>query len=893
MCAMADRAVAAESAGSAGPAWLIQRPSLFELLNTGERVVLVSAPAGNGKTFLLRSWITAEGLGERAAWVSVGRDEHDPQAFWLSVLDSLRATCIGSARVRELTPAPDLDGATVVRRLLKDLGSLDERLWLVIDDLHELQSEQTIREIGLLLSSAPPELRLVLVTRRDLPLGLHRLRVEGELTEIRSEDLRFTVAESRGLLDAAGVRLSNGALESLVATTEGWAAGLRLAVLSLARDPDPERLAVAFSGRERAVAEYLLAEVLERQPHDVSRLLLRTSILERVSGPLADRLTGNSGSHRILADLEEAGAFVVAVDAERSWFRYHHLFADLLKLELQRTAPQELPDLHTLAAEWMADQGYPVRAIRHAQAAENWSLAARLLADNWRISYLDGRLATVRELLSRFPADEVATNAELAAYAAIDKRMAGSWREAERYLALAERISGSVREDRQYRFQILLSFVRLSLARAHHDLDAVTEAAERLLALADNPQAIEPRVDEEGIRATALIDLGAAEMWAGQFEAAEGHLEQGLVEAQRIRRPWLELQALSYSTIVNLAHSETSGEERAKEAIGLARAHGWEETAWPVAAAYVALGAVTLGRGQLAEAEVWLDRAEPVLRRFARPTTQVMLHVTRALLEFARGRHEEAMAAQRAAESIERGLATRHFLAIRAQARTLEIQVHIGETELVQRTLDGMDNDLRATGAMRVVLATLRLADDDPEGAAAALEPILTGASPIENRQWEIEALLLKARAEHALGDTGSSSTALERALEVAEPDGLLLPFLLRPEPELLERHLRFRTTHAALVSEILNMLSGHTPAARPEDVEPLREPLSESELRVLRYLPTNLRGPEIASELFVSLNTIRTHMRHVYGKLGVHSRTEAVNRARELGLLSRSSPRR
>ena len=245
---VADSGAAVEHVGAGAKAWLIPRPGLFERLGAGERVVHVSAPAGSGKTFLLRSWIAAEGLGERAAWVSVGREEHDPQAFWLSVLESLRGTRVGSERVRELTAAPDLDGATVVRRLLEDLGSLDERVWLVLDDLHELQAEEAIRQVELLLGSAPPKLRFVLSTRRDLRLGLHRLRVEGELTEIRREDLRFSLEESRALLEAAGVRLSDGALESLVARTEGWAAGLRLAALSLAGDPDPERLAASFFG---------------------------------------------------------------------------------------------------------------------------------------------------------------------------------------------------------------------------------------------------------------------------------------------------------------------------------------------------------------------------------------------------------------------------------------------------------------------------------------------------------------------------------------------------------------------------------------------------------------------------------------------------------------------
>jgi LuxR family transcriptional regulator, maltose regulon positive regulatory protein len=874
-------------------AWLVPRPGLFERLGGAERVVHVSAPAGSGKTFLLRSWIAAEGLGERTAWVSVLREQHDPQAFWLSILDSLRATRIGSERVRELTAAPDLDGAAVVRRLLEDLGSLDERLWLVIDDLHELQAEEAIRCLQLLLRSASPQLRFVLSTRSDLRLGLHRLRVEGELTEIRGEELRFSLEESRGLLEAAGVRLSDGALESLVGVTEGWAAGLRLAALSLAKDGDPERFAASFSGRERAVADYLLAEVLEHQPQEVSRLLLRTSILERVSGLLADRLTGCSGSERILWDLEDAGAFVVALDSERSWFRYHHLFADLLALELRRTAPQELPGLHTIAAEWLAEHGHSVEAIRHAQAAENWGLAVRLLEDNWVSMYLDGRIATGRELLSGFPADMLATDAELAVLAAADKRAAGSTHEAERYLALAERMSPSVPEDRSERFRVWVVMVRLSLARARNDLNGVAEQAQRLLELADSPGAIEAGVGDESLRAAALINLGAGEGWAGQLEAAERHLEDGLEEARRIGRPALELQALSYSALMGLVHSPTIGEQRARRAIELARAHGWEETAPSAATAYVALASASLWRGQLAEAERWLDRAEPLLQRFAEPTTAMMLYAERTALEFARGRHEHATAAQRAAEGIERGLATRHILAIRAQARKLEILVHTGETELVQRTLDEMDEDVRAMGTMRVVQATLRLAQDDPEGAVEALAPVFApGAEPIQLLRWQIQALLLEATAEDALGDAGASSRTLERALELAEPEGLLLPFLLHPTPALLERHLRLRSTHAALIREILNLLSGHAPAARPEGTEPLQQALSESELRVLRYLPTNLRAPEIAAELFVSRNTIRTHMRNVYAKLGVHSRTDAVNRARDLGLLS-PSPRK
>jgi LuxR family maltose regulon positive regulatory protein len=258
----------------------------------------------------------------------------------------------------------------------------------VIDDAHLLGPGEVLPQLELLVLRAPPELRFVLATRHDLRLGLHRLRLEGDLTEIHAADLRFSLAEARALFGATGVKLPPDALARLHQRTEGWAAGLRLAALSLAGHPDPERFAAEFSGTDRTVAEFLLAEVLDRQSEEVRRLLLRTSVLERVSGPLADVLTGSSGGERILQDLEQAGAFVVSLDAGRTWFRYHQLFADLLQLELRRTEPNEQAALHGAAAGWLAEHGHPVEAVRQAQAAGDWGMAARLLSDHWLDLYL-------------------------------------------------------------------------------------------------------------------------------------------------------------------------------------------------------------------------------------------------------------------------------------------------------------------------------------------------------------------------------------------------------------------------------------------------------------------------------------------------------------------------
>jgi LuxR family maltose regulon positive regulatory protein len=286
-----------------GAGGVVSRLGLFERLGASARVTVVSAPPGSGKTVLLRSWIAEAGLEDSAAWVPVGPGETDPQQFWLSVLSALRRTSAGSGLVQPVTAAPDLDGWAIVERLLKDLAPLADRTWLVLDDVHELGSDEARRQLELLVMRAPDTLRFVLATRHDLRLGLHRLRLEGELTEIRAADLRFSLAEARQLLAAAGVELPGPVLEMLYERAEGWAAGLRLAALSLAGHPDPERFAAEFSGCERTVAEYLLAEVLERQGEEVRRLLLRTSVLERVSGELADALTGGSGGDRILQDL--------------------------------------------------------------------------------------------------------------------------------------------------------------------------------------------------------------------------------------------------------------------------------------------------------------------------------------------------------------------------------------------------------------------------------------------------------------------------------------------------------------------------------------------------------------------------------------------------------------
>jgi LuxR family maltose regulon positive regulatory protein len=871
-------------AAGLGAAGVVSRPRLSGRLGAA-RVTMVSAPAGSGKTLLLRSWIGAAGRAECAAWVPAGRGERDPQRFWLSVLAALRQTAPGSVLVRTVTAAPDLDGWALVERLLADLAPLTDRIWLVVDDVHELGA-QTLRQLELLIMRAPPGLRFVLAARHDMRLGLHRLRLEGELAEIHGPDLRFTVAEARDLFDAAGVDLPDPA--ALVERTEGWAAGLRLAALSLAGCEDPGRLAAEFSGTERTVAEYLLAEVLDQQTEQVQRLLLRTSVLERINGELADLLTGDGGGERVLQDLEAANVFVVALDRRRSWFRYHHLFADLLLLELRRTAPDEVAGLHQAAAGWFAGHGYPVEAVRHAQAARDWPLAARVLADHWPGLYLDGQDAVIHELLARFPAGARAADAELAAVTAADELAGGSLETAGRYLGLAERGMASVPDSRQGQAQLLAGMVRLLHARQRGDLLAVSEEAGRLQAIADACDAIESGLGED-LGALALIHLGSAEGWAGRFDQAERHLEGGVTLAQRIGRPYLEFTGLAYQMGFEFVRSFVRTLEKGRQAAELALRHGWtDEPAVGFASIARTFGTVLVYQGRSEEAEPWIQRAERILRAEVEPVEGLATRSMRGLLELARGRDADALAAFQAADRLARRLAEPSLAVLPNRSLLVQTLARLGQTERAEQALAELDDRDRDHGAIRISLARLRLAQHNPQATIAALTPVLDGSAPLPWPGWLAQAFLLEAIARDALGDPGAAGRALEHALDLAEPDGVLSWFLLDPAPDLLQRHARHGTAHAALIADILSLLAGRAPAP-PAPAQPPLEPLSDSEIRVLRYLPTNLTMPEISAELYVSHNTVRTHVRHLYAKLSTHTRADTVARARALGLLAPS----
>ena len=557
------------------PPGLIDRGDLFAALDNAaaRKVTIISAPAGSGKTSLLRGWADRPGQLHRLAIVQVQRDQQDAQYFWLALLDAIRLVRGAPSGAEAPAATPDFNAPAMVDTVLTELAEVGGDVILVIEDLHELNSPEALGQLTRLLTNLPAGVHTLLTMRHDLPLRLHQLRLAGELAEIRAADLRFTELETRELLAASGITLSEAGVGLLHQRTEGWAAGLRLAVLSLAGHPDPERFVADFSGTNRTVAEYLLAEMLDRQPGDVQDLLLRTCLLDRVNGELADLLTGRSGSERILLELEDANAFVVSLDPARTWFRYHHLFGDLLRLELRRTLPCQVPALHRLAAAWLREHGQVVDAIRHTQAAGDWSDAARLLTDHSFGLMLDGYAQTAQALVRAFPPGE--DHPELALVRAGGDLVHGRLDEAAAYLAVAETYAMTAPPDRQRRLRVAIASLQLSLARRRGHLAGVVEQV-RFLGSPVTGQSDEDIALDSDLRAVALMNLGTVEAWSLALPDAERHLREGAALARQI---WpartCEVGCLAQLAFASKIHSFATTQQRCREAIALAERHGW------------------------------------------------------------------------------------------------------------------------------------------------------------------------------------------------------------------------------------------------------------------------------------------------------------------------------
>ena len=775
---MTDMPAAAGSGRSPGRAepGLIRRHELMAALNRAVQkpVTIISAPAGTGKTSLLRAWADQPGqdhkyrLHDRAA----GPARH---AALLA-----RRAWRGPGRGRpgeggaQLPPAtPGSSGDALVDKVLSALEGSGEGFVLVIDDLHELSPPEAAGQLTALLTRLPPGVRAIVATRRDLPLRLHKLRLAGDLAEIRAAQLRFTEHETRQLLAVAGIALPEHMAAMLHERTEGWAAGLRLAVLSLAGHRDPERFVAEFSGSERTVAEYLLAEMLERQSPEVQRLLLRTSVLDRVNGELADLLSGPAESERILLDLEDANAFVVSLDPGRSWFRYHRMFGGLLRLELRRTMPADIAGLHQLAARWLAARGQVADAIGHLQAAGDWDEAARMLTDHALSLTLDGQAGTVAQLLRCFPARTGADSPDLILVRAIADQYQLRLDEADAHLRKVRSYAATAPPARRHRLQLAIASVDLLSARLRGDFDRIVEQAGALLYPGDGQPGADAALNGD-LKAVALLNLGVTEAWSLRLADSERHLAEGAALAGRIGRPYLEVACLAHLGFAATGHSFALARQRCEEAIAVAERHGWDAEA-VTAPALAALANALIWTGQFGLAEHWLDRARRATQADGEPGIRLLVSLTAAILQAARGHGHRALEEFAAARQMQALMTSEHGLTTRVSAWTIATQARLGMAGQARAALAALDGRQANAGEIRNAAAAVLLAEHDPAAARRELRAVLDGEAPVLSYLTQVEAHLLDALACRDLGDErasqrGSRAGAEPRRAGPADP---------------------------------------------------------------------------------------------------------------------------
>jgi LuxR family maltose regulon positive regulatory protein len=849
-----------------------------------KRVTVISAPPGSGKTSLLRGWADRATNPRRVAFVSVDRNQQSAQPFWSAVLDAIRSPRLAIDAEAQTRTTAALDADQLVETVLSELAEHVEPVVLIIDDLHELRSADALTQLEHLLAILPNSARVVLSSRRDPPIRLHQLRLADEVAEIRARDLRFTERETRELLAASEINLSDAGAAALHQRTEGWAAGLRLAVVSLSTHPDPEQFVAEFSGTDRAIGEYLIAEMLERQPSEVQSMLLRTSLVDRMNGELADLLAGRSGSEQMLLELEDANAFVVSLDAQRTWFRYHHLLADFLRLELRRTAAGELGELHRRAAKWFADHGDVVEAVRHRLAAGDRADAARLVADHSFRWVLDGQAGTIDAALQAFPEGASADHPDLALAQAAAELNQGRLEEAAAQLALAESHVPSAPPARRRRLTVGIASLRLAMARRTGQFTEVVEQV-NLLDASIVDDANDPIAMDSELRAVALLNLGIVETWSGRLADAQRHLSEGAALAHTIGRPYLEVACRAHQGFPSRLVSVAKAYERGRETVALAERYGLGDR--PILApALGSIAGMAIWTGEFDEAERCLRRAWDIAETHVDPAPAVLLHMVTGMLHAGRGQHQSALDELASAAQAQSLLTGVHFLAPRITGWLAATQARLGMPDEARATLTGFsaEPERMGMGAICNARAAICMADGDPATALDVLREITPPAVPAFIL---VEAHLLAGTAHLHMGDRNAAAAAAEAALAAAEPDRLIFPFALTDATELLDALPRHETAHGALLADILDVLRGTSAPRIDRERLAYQETLSRSELRVLRYLPTNLTRPDIARELCVSINTVNTHVRNIYSKLGAHDRSSAVQRARELRLVS------
>ena len=870
-----------------GPITTVSRGRLFDSLDAGVQgpLTLLAAPAGAGKSALLSSWIAAGRAPGPVAWLSLDGDDADRRRFWRAVLGTL-SHATGDARLTALAVSPrePMDMDLVLPALVDALDARDEPIVLVLDDLHQV-ADVVREDLERLVRYPPPALRLVLVTRADPPIGLGRLRLEGWLTEIRARDLAFTLDEAAALFDALDVPIAPAEVATLWRRTEGWSAALCLAAMSVRDHPEPERFIERFAGTDATVSDYLLSEVLTRQPSDVREFLLRTSIVDMVCGELADALTGDSDGQRMLARLEHGGALLAPLDEHGVWHRYHPLFAELLRAELRAQLGGEVEELHGRAAVWLAAHGDRTAALRHVATGRAWDLGAQLVIDHWVDLLINGEMAALRPVLEAMPRERVDACPELSLAFGAAMLAFGKQELAEPHLRGAEGAMEQVPPERQAQFAAASAAVGLYEGRFGADpAGALTVAREWL----GRCPVLEGHDVAPNLRGLLLTQLGIVEMWTGELDAAVEHLERAHAVAADEGAEWTAFASSAHLALASVLRGDLARSlRRANQALDIAERRGWALSE-PAAAAYCVLAAICIHRDQLDEAERLIGQASSAVRD-TRERPLLAVHVlNRVQLLSDRGDHVGALDL---------------LHATREQLGDWPLPAPIGELLTAHEGLLEAATGEPASGrallqrsstsslAVANALARLELLDGEAQAARMTLAAHLDGVDahdaapmPIRAEAWLLDALALDALAEHE-----AAATSLERSLGLAEPAGLRRIVVTHGGAigPLLRRHVRRGTAHPAMVGELVETIERRGRPARRSTPGALAEPLSEREQAILGYLPSMMSNHEIAGALMISVNTVKTHLKAIYRKLDAPGRREAVQRARELALIA------
>ena len=539
-------------------------------------------------------------------------------------------------------------------------------------------------------------------------------------------------------------------------------------MISLSGHPDPDRFVAEFSGTDRVIGEYLMAEMLERQPNEVQSMLLRTSLVDRINGELADLLAGRAGCEQMLLELEDANAFVVSLDAQRTAFRYHQLLVDFLRLELRRTLADEVPDLHRRAARWFADHGDVVEAVRHRLAAGDWTDAARLVADHSFRWVLDGQAGTISAVLQAFPEGASADHPDLALAHAAAELNHGRLEEAAAQLALAEYHVQSAPPARRRRLIVAIASLRLALARRSGRFTEVIEQVNLLDAsIADESN--DPIAMDSELRAVALLNLGIVETWSGRLADAERHLSEGAALAQTIGRPYIEVVCRAHQGFPSKLVSVATARERGRQAVALAERHGLGDRPILVPA-FGAVGGMAIWAGEFDEGERWLRRAWEVAEPHVDPAAAVFLHVATGMLHAGRGQHQLALEEFSSAAQAQSLLTGVHGLAPRITGWLAATQARLGMPDEARATLTGFSGEPERMGAIYNARAVICLAEGDPAAALDALRDLWPVTPPVGPGFTLVEAHLLAGIAHLHLGDRNTAAAAAEAALTAAEP---------------------------------------------------------------------------------------------------------------------------